>query len=90
MELLPAGLFFCVYFHGALWEAIYRMSSDILRMERRELRKAFPHLKEWRNKSLWAPSCFQWIGRAWMGGCGEIYTKSGEVECENAMYMPWT
>ena len=24
----------------------------------RELRKAFPHLKEWCNKSLWAPSCF--------------------------------
>ncbi len=24
----------------------------------RELRTAFPHLKEWCSKSLWAPSCF--------------------------------
>jgi len=24
----------------------------------RELRKAFPHLKQWCSKSLWAPSCF--------------------------------
>jgi putative transposase len=24
----------------------------------RELRKAFPNLKEWCIKSLWAPSCF--------------------------------
>ena len=28
----------------------------------RELRKAFPHLKEWCSKSLWAPSCFHGSG----------------------------
>ncbi|HIE30906.1 MAG TPA: IS200/IS605 family transposase [Methanosarcinales archaeon] len=32
----------------------------------RELRKAFPHLKEWCNKSLWAPSCFHGsVGHGW-------------------------
>ena len=32
----------------------------------RELRKAFPHLKEWCNKSLWAPSCFPGsVGHGW-------------------------
>ena len=32
----------------------------------RELRKAFPHLKEWYNKSLWTPSCFHGsVGQGW-------------------------
>ena len=32
----------------------------------RELRKAFPHLKEWCSKSLWAPSCFHGsVGHGW-------------------------
>ena len=32
----------------------------------RELRKAFPHPKEWCSKSLWAPSCFHGsVGRGW-------------------------
>ena len=32
----------------------------------RELRKAFPHLKEWCNKSLWAPSGFHGsVGHGW-------------------------
>ncbi|MEA1870143.1 MAG: IS200/IS605 family transposase [Euryarchaeota archaeon] len=32
----------------------------------RELRKAFPHLKEWCSKSLWAPSCFHGsAGQGW-------------------------
>ena len=32
----------------------------------RELRKAFPHLKEWCGKSLWAPSCFHGsVGHGW-------------------------
>jgi putative transposase len=32
----------------------------------RELRKAFPHLKEWCDKSLWAPSCFHGsVGHGW-------------------------
>ena len=56
----------------------------------RELRKAFPHLREWCNKSLSGTIMFPWIGRAWMGGCGAIHTKSGEAKCENAMYRPWT
>ena len=52
----------------------------------RELRKAFPHLKEWCNKSLWAPSCFHGsVGHGWKV-VREIHTKSGEAECENAMY----
>jgi len=47
----------------------------------RELRKAFPHLKEWFDKSLWAPSCFHGsVGR------GEIHAESGGSECENAMF----
>ena len=51
----------------------------------RELRKAFPHLKEWCSKSLWA-ILFPRIGRSWMGRCGEVHTESGEAECKNAMY----
>ena len=32
----------------------------------RELCKAFPHLKEWCSKSLWAPSCFHGsVGHGW-------------------------
>ncbi|OEU49640.1 MAG: hypothetical protein BA861_06140 [Desulfobacterales bacterium S3730MH5] len=32
----------------------------------RELRKAFPHLKEWCDKGLWAPSCFHGsVGHWW-------------------------
>ena len=32
----------------------------------RELRKAFPHLKEWCSKRLWAPSCFHGsVGHGW-------------------------
>jgi putative transposase len=32
----------------------------------RELRKVFPHLKEWCSKSLWAPSCFHGsVGHGW-------------------------
>ena len=55
----------------------------------RELRKAFPHLKEWCNKSLWAPSCFHGsVGHEWE--VVERDTKSGEAECENAMCRSWT
>jgi len=42
----------------------------------RELRKAFPHLKEWCNKSLWAPSCFH--GPVGHGGVVERYIQSQE------------
>ncbi len=32
----------------------------------RELRKTFPHLREWFDKSLWAPSCFHGsVGHGW-------------------------
>jgi putative transposase len=32
----------------------------------RVLRKAFPHLKEWCPKALWAPSCFHGsVGNGW-------------------------
>ena len=52
----------------------------------RELRKAFPHLKDWCSKSLWAPSCFHGSVGQWVGGYGEIHTESGESECEIAMH----
>ncbi len=42
----------------------------------RELRKAFPHLKEWCNKSLWTPSCFH--GSVGHGGVVERYIQSQE------------
>ncbi|MEA1895364.1 MAG: IS200/IS605 family transposase, partial [Euryarchaeota archaeon] len=36
------------------------------RRSSRELRKAFPHLREWCNKSLWTPSCFHGsVGHGW-------------------------
>ncbi len=55
----------------------------------RELRKAFPHLKEWCSKSLWESSCFNGsVGHGWE--VVEVHTKSGEAECENAMCRPWT
>ena len=32
----------------------------------RELREAFPHLKDWCGKGLWAPSCFHGsVGHGW-------------------------
>lgn len=40
-----------------------------------ELRKAFPHIKEWCSKNLWAPSYF-YGARTWIGGCEEVYTES--------------
>jgi putative transposase len=52
----------------------------------RELHKAFPHLKEWCAKGLWAPSCFHGsVGHGWEVA-RERYTESGEAKCENAMY----
>ena len=51
----------------------------------RELRKAFPHPKEWCSKSLPGTTCFHGsVGHGW--GVVEIHTKSGEAKCENAMY----
>ena len=44
----------------------------------RELRKAFPHLKEWRNKSLWAPSCFHGYGQVIDGRLRERYIQNQE------------
>ena len=42
------------------------MAKRIKGMSSRELRKAFPHLKEWCSKSLWAPSCFHGsVGHGW-------------------------
>ena len=36
----------------------------------RELRKAFPHLKQWASIGLWAPSCFHGYGRVMGGAAG--------------------
>ena len=40
-------------------EGLYGMYSWLVCMERRELCKAFPHLREWCAKGLWAPFSFQ-------------------------------
>jgi len=145
-----------VHFHIALWEVLYGMSSDVHRMERRELRHDRHTVSLLTDNMVFSPkqpleilvgdvalalddiirkTCkdlnieiidmavnvdhvhlfvkyppkysVSYISRngvikvsghhpvsmdrwAWMGDCGEIYTKSGEAECENAMYMPWT
>ncbi len=52
----------------------------------RELRKAFPHLKEWCGYWSLGTVLFPWLGGSWVGGCGEIYTESGGTACKNAMY----
>jgi len=66
------------------------IAKRIKGMGSRELRKAFPHLKEWCNKSLWAPSCFHGsVGHGWEVA-REIHTKPGEAECKNAMCRHWT
>jgi putative transposase len=52
----------------------------------RELRKVFPHLKEWCEYWPMGTILFSWLGWSWMGGCGEIHTESGEAKCEIAMY----
>ena len=50
----------------ATTKCFYKTSSNVHRMECRELRKAFPHLKEWCAKGLWAPSCFHGsVGHGW-------------------------
>ena len=47
-------------------QGLCRMCSYFACMGRRELRKAFSHLKEWCSKSLWAPSCFHGsVGHGW-------------------------
>ena len=56
----------------------------------KELRKAFPHLKEWCNKSLWAPSGFHGSVGHGLEVAREIYTKSGDAKCEIAMCGHWT
>ena len=50
------------------------MRSQLVCMERRELCKAFPHLREWCAKGLWTPfsfhgSCLVMDGELW----GTIY-----------------
>ncbi len=72
--------------------SVYRMPSKVLlsgfiakRLKgrrSRELRKAFPHLREWYEYRSPGTILFSWLGRSWMGGCGEIHTESGEAECE--------
>ena len=64
------------------------MYTRLVCMERRELCKVlFPHLKEWCEYwSLWHHPVFMATVRSWMGGCGEIYTESGDAKCEIAIY----
>ena len=50
----------------ATTKCFYKMRSEVHHMECRELCKAFPHLKEWCAKGLWAPSCFHGsVGHGW-------------------------
>ena len=44
----------------------------------RELREAFPHLKEWCGKGLWAPSCFHGYGQVIDGRLRERYIQNQE------------
>ena len=53
----------------------------------REPHKAFPHIKEWCDKSHSITTPFPWFGGLWVGSCGEIHTKSGSSECENAIAL---
>jgi len=47
-------------------QGLYGMYSRLACMECRELCKAFPHLREWCAKGLWAPSCFHGpVGHGW-------------------------
>ena len=43
-----------------------------------ELREAFPHLKEWCSKSLYAPSCFHGYGQVIDGRLRERYMQNQE------------
>ena len=60
-------------------------------MERRELRKAFPHLIEWCNKGLWAPSRFHGsVGHGWAVVEKDIQNQGGPnakhgALCKNGM-----
>jgi len=77
------------------WEVLCRMYFDIPHMERRELRHD-RHMVSLltdntifsRNGALKVWGCHpasMVLGHGW-GVAREIYTKSGEAECKNAMY----
>ena len=56
------------------------ISKRIKGRSNRELRKAFPHPQEWCKYWSVGAVLIPWIGRAWIGGCGDVHTESGECE----------
>ena len=58
----------CKTFKDLDLEIIDMVAKRIKGKSSRELRKAFPHIKEWYSKNLWTPSCF----RGAVGHGGEV------------------
>jgi len=65
---------------------IYFFAKRLKVRTSRILRKEFPHLKEFCDEHLWAPSCYHGsVVNGW-----EVVEKyiSGYTPCKNATYMP--
>jgi putative transposase len=59
------------------------MAKRIKGRSSRELREAFPHLKEWAGIGLWAPSCFHGFGWSWLGGCARDTYRIRRLQMRN-------
>jgi hypothetical protein len=89
-----AGVFCVVWNIAAFIKSILRrfvsfMYEWVLKCYTWSAEKSTRHLHTSRNGAVKVyrhhPVSIAIVG-SWVGGCGEMYTESGEVECETAMY----